>query len=308
MQTRGPNARMPNIAKIAQQAEQAGFYEAVLGDHIIFPNKIMSSYPYAESGIHHGSIEGETLECLSLLTFIAAKTSVLRIVTGIMIVPNRNPVIAAKQLASIDVLSEGRLSVGVGVGWMKEEFKNLGLMPFEERGKVTDEYIRAYIELWTQENPKFEGNYCSFSDIRFRPKPIQKPYPPIWIGGESDAALRRVANIGNCWHPIGLNRKVPLETSNQLENRIAKLNQFALEAGRDPSDIEIAYRVPHFELRNKESPKPFIGTQKQILSDIRNFEDIGVNHLILDFRSYNLDETLVLIEEFADKIAPHFLG
>ena len=107
MQTRGPNARMPNIAKIAQRAEQAGFYEAVLGDHIIFPNQIRSSYPYAESGIHHGSIEGETLECLSLLTFIAAKTSVIRIVTGIMIVPNRNPIVAAKQLASIDVLSEG---------------------------------------------------------------------------------------------------------------------------------------------------------------------------------------------------------
>ncbi len=307
MQTRGPNARMPNIAKIAQRAEQAGFYEAVLGDHIIFPNQIRSSYPYAESGIHHGSIEGETLECLSLLTFIAAKTSVIRIVTGIMIVPNRNPIVAAKQLASIDVLSEGRLSVGVGVGWMREEFKNLGLPSFEERGKVTDEYIRAYIELWTKDDPKFNGNYCSFSDIRFLPKPIQKPYPPIWVGGESDAALRRVAKIGNCWHPIGLNRNFPLVTSNQLANRIDKLNTLTLKADRNPADIEIAYRVPHFELRNKNSPNPFIGTQEQVLSDIRDFEDIGVSHLILDFRSYNLDETLVLIEEFGNKIAPHFL-
>jgi probable F420-dependent oxidoreductase len=298
---------MPNVAKIAQRAEQAGFYEAVLGDHIIFPNEIRSSYPYAESGVHHGSMEGETLECLSLLTFIAAKTSVLRIVTGIMIVPNRNPIIAAKQLSTIDVLSEGRLSVGVGVGWMKEEFKNLGLIAFEERGKVTDEYIRAYIELWTKDNPRFEGNYCSFSDIRFLPKPIQRPYPPIWIGGESDAALKRVARIGNCWHPIGLNRNVPLETPNQLKNRIDKLNEFVLKEGRDPSDIEIAYRIPHFQLRNTNSPKPFVGTQEQILSNISAFANIGVSHLIFDFRSYNLDETLALIDEFADKIAPYFL-
>ena len=96
-------------------------------------------------------------------------------------------------------------------------------------------------------------------------------------------------------------------TSNQLANRIDKLNTLTLKADRNPADIEIAYRVPHFELRNKNSPNPFIGTQEQVLSDIRDFEDIGVSHLILDFRSYNLDETLVLIEEFGNKIAPHFL-
>ena len=108
-----------------------------------------------------------------------------------LIVPHRNPIIAAKSLATLDYLSGGRLIIGVGVGWMREEFEAVGCESFDERGAVTDEYIRAFKELWTSDNPTFEGKYVSFSDINFLPKPVQKPHPPLWVGGESRPAIRR---------------------------------------------------------------------------------------------------------------------
>ena len=179
---------------MARCGEELGFALIGVSDHIVMPRTIRSLYPYNESGEMGGS--GEFLDQLSLMSFLAAHTLTARLLTSVMVLPHRSPVLAAKMLASIDVLSQGRLVVGAGVGWMKEEFEAIGAPPYEERGAVGEEYIRAFKELWTSDAPSFEGRYVRFSDLTFSPKPIQKPHPPIWIGGESPPALRRVGSTG----------------------------------------------------------------------------------------------------------------
>ena len=189
----GPLASPENLAILARRGEEMGFDVIGVGDHIVMPKSISSRYPYSESGDFPAG--GECLEQPTLLSFVASHTSTARPLTSVMVLPYRSPVFVAKMLATIDVLSRGRLIVGVGVGWMREEFGALGSPPYDERGAVGDEYINAFKELWTSDDPAFEGKYCSFRGISFAPKPVQKPHPPIWVGGESpfgwDANLDR---------------------------------------------------------------------------------------------------------------------
>jgi probable F420-dependent oxidoreductase len=174
-----------NIATLAQQGEAMGFGIIAVTDHIIFPTRILSTYPGSGSGQYYaaGESQGEYLEALALLSFLAGLTSSAKLLTAVMVLPNRPPILTAKMLATIDVLSKGRVIVGCGVGWMREEFDALGSPPFEKRGAVCNEYIRAFRELWTQDHPTFEGTYCRFANVEFAPKPVQKPHPPIWTGG-----------------------------------------------------------------------------------------------------------------------------
>ena len=155
---RGPLATPEALGSLARHGEELGFDSVQTGDHIVVPNSIASRYPYSQGGEFPGGELGESMEQLTLLSFLAGQTTRIRLVTSVIIVPHRNPLVAAKVLATLDILSGGRLIVGVGAGWMKEEFEALGLPPFEERGAVTDEYIRAYKELWTSDNPSFEGD------------------------------------------------------------------------------------------------------------------------------------------------------
>ena len=155
---------------------------------------------------------------MTAATFIAAATSKLRIVTSVMVVPHRPAVLTAKILATIDYLSKGRLTLGIGAGWCKEEFKAIGAPPFDDRGDVTDEWMMVCKELWTSDAPKFDGKYVKFSDVLFPPKPVQKPIP-IWVGGESGPALRRTAKYGDAWYPIGTNPQFPMDTLTRLQGR-----------------------------------------------------------------------------------------
>ena len=216
MPGRGPIATPENLGVIARRAEELGYYCIMASDHIVVPRQISSTYPYTEGGEFPGSVSGESMEQLTVLAYLAGQTKTIRLATSVMIVPHRNPLVAAKALATLDVLSQGRVIVGIGVGWMREEFEALGLPPFQERGAVVDEYILAFKELWTSDNPTFDGEYCRFSDITFLPKPVQKPHPPIWVGGESRRAMRRAARLGNGWYPIGSNPQFPMGVPEQL--------------------------------------------------------------------------------------------
>ncbi len=304
LQSRGPASSPENLALVAVRAEELGFDYAFLGDHIVIPDSFVSEYPYSATGSFTGAASGEWLEQLTVLTFVAAKTSRIRLAPGVLILPHRNPVVTAKVLATIDVLSKGRLIVGVGVGWLREEFEALGLPPFEERGAVGNEYIRAFKELWTQENPSFQGKYCNFSKIRFEPKPVQKPHPPIWVGGESPPALRRAASLGDAWHPIGSNPKFPLMTADELKASVDRLAGYAQKAGRDPASIEVAYRVPRYSLTTERSSQPFVGDVAQVVNDVREFAAVGASHLVFDFRSEDAQETVRIMEEFAGRVMP----
>jgi probable F420-dependent oxidoreductase len=306
---RGQLATPERLGIIARKGEEFGFDTLLTGDHILVPKNISSVYPYTEGGEFPGSGSGESMEQITLLSYIAGQTSKIRLVTSVLIVPHRNPLIAAKSLATLDLLSGGRLVVGVGVGWMREEFQALGLPPFEERGAVTDEYIRAFKVLWTEDDPHFQGKYISFDDISFLPKPVQKPHPPIWVGGESRPALRRTAELADGWYPLGSNPTFPMGTPEQLKAGMERLAGYAERFGRDPSTIETIYRTHQFELLKQAAGPdrlPFVGDADQIAGDIRQYQDMGVTSMIWDFlrQTDDLDSMLGLMEDFSTQVWP----
>ena len=305
--TRGPMATSEGIATLVQKGEALGFAIISVSDHIIIPKRIASTYPYNESGAFAGSASGECMEQLTLLSFLVGITSSAKLLTSVMVLPHRPPVLTAKALATIDVLSKGRLIVGCGVGWMREEFEAIGAPAYDERGSVGDEYIRAFKELWTSDNPAFEGKYCRFANVSFAPKPVQKPHPPIWVGGESPAALRRAGRLANAWYPIGTNPRFPVGTPEQFGEYAARVKRYAREAGRDPSTLDFAYSTSWLNdqqaltLPNGER-RPLTGTPQQIAGDIKRYEDLGVRHMMVNLQGDTQAQTLERMQRFADRI------
>jgi probable F420-dependent oxidoreductase len=307
--TRGPMATPQSLATLARTGEELGFATISVSDHIIIPKTIDSTYPYNESGTFAGSPTGECLEQLSLLSYLVGVTSSAKLLTSVMVLPHRPPVLTAKMLATIDVLSNGRLIVGCGVGWMREEFEALGAPAYDERGSVGDEYIRAFKELWTSDNPSFEGTYCRFTNVAFAPKPVQKPHPPIWTGGESPAALRRAGRLANVWYPIGSNPRFPVATPGQFADYAAKVKRHAQDAGRDPSSLGFAYSANWFNDQQASTlpdgqRRPLTGTPQQIADDIKHYEDLGVRHMMVNLQGETQAQTLERMQRFADRIMP----
>ncbi len=300
----GPTSQPKALIQIAQQGDRLGFDSMVVGDHIVVPQTVKSSYPYSVGSELPWGESGDHLEQLTQLTFLAGVTERIRIVPSVMIVPYRNPVLTAKILSTMDVLSEGRLVVGVGVGWLEEEFWAVDAPPFAERGAITNEYIRAFKELWTNDTPAFEGKYVQFSDITMSPKPVQKPHPPIWVGGQSRPAIRRAVELGNAWHPIGATPAAPLEPEEMASN-LDYLRNHADKIGRNPSEVEVAMKAPLYDtnLTSGESRRRFGGSAEQILEDVRIYADLGVSHLIFDIRSADLSHTLERMNWLAEEVA-----
>ena len=272
-----PNA----LSDIAKLGDRLGFFCMVMPDHVLQPNQVQSTYPYSLTGdiLEAGqSGDGEWPEQITTLAYLAGITDRIKLVTSVMIIPYRNPILTAKMLSTLDMLSKGRLILGAGVGWMEEEFELLNTEPFAERGAVTNEYLRAFVELWTSDNPTFEGKYVNFSDITFLPKPVQKPHPPIWIGGQSKPAIRRAAQIGNAWHPVGAIPAAPLEPEELAEN-LALLHDYAEKAGRDPSQLQVSVKAPLYDSNNSDgSRRRFTGSPDEVRQDVQTYADVGVTH------------------------------
>ena len=188
------------------------------------------------------------MEQLTTAAWVAAKTSKIRLVLAVMVVPHRPAVVTSKMLATIDVLSGGRLVIGIGAGWLKVEMEAVATTPFAERGAVTDEYMDAMRTIWTQDKPVFHGKYTNIDGLLTDPKPVQKPYPPIWVGGESGPSMRRAARIGDAWYPIGSNNAHLLDTLPRLTAGIAPHARPDPAAGRDPAAI--GRRLP------RQAPRP----------------------------------------------------
>ena len=219
------------IRTVAQTAERLGYDVLWTAEHIIFPQAITTPYPYGGSFPY--PISDPILGIVATLSYVAAITSRIKLGSSVLVLPYRNPLVLAKELASLDVLSGGRLLLGVAAGWLKEEFDLLGV-PFRERGQRTDEYVALLHALWTQERVTFHGRCFDVVDAAFFPKPLQQPHPPIWIGGGSAAALRRVARLGDGWIAV------PRPTLDDLANDIQEIRRLADDAGRDPTSIGIA--------------------------------------------------------------------
>jgi probable F420-dependent oxidoreductase len=281
----GPHAReqvVERIQVVARQAEALGYHSLWAADHIVLPTHLTSKYPYHPEGKFPIDPAENFLEPLTVLSYVAACTTNIRLGTGVLIIPYRNPVVTAKTLATLDVLSRGRVILGAGVGWMAEEFAFLNT-PYRERGARTDEYLKAIKALWTEEEPAFQGRFVQFSDLRCEPKPVQKPHPPIWIGGHSQAALRRTATLADGWYGHVLWRN-----PEALPREIQTIKELAEQAGRDPRSL--TYAAPAYER-----------TFEDVLRSLPRYQQAGLNHVVLAFFMWTegFEEMLKLMERFA---------
>ena len=310
----GPEA----LARVARHGEELGFDHLALGDHIVIPRDISSRYPYTESGDFAGEWAhteesggtGIMFEQLTVLAYISALTGSIRLLTSVTVLPYREPLLTAKILATIDVLSEGRLDVGCGAGWMEEEFVALQSPPFARRGAVTNEYIFALKELWTSANPEFSGEYVRFSGIAFEPKPVQSPHPPIWVGGERPPAMRRAARHADVWYPFGNNPRHRLDSIERLRGGVGRLRHETEKAGRCADSVRIAYSAEMFysdagpQYETDGTRRLLTGEPVQVAEDIAALADLGVEHLMLDYEGATIDETLARMERFATRVRP----
>src|SRR5215813_1557076 len=276
------------MTRIATEGEAMGFDYLTMTDHVVLPDTKVPGYPYSESGEFYEEAPIERHEQIVGMAWIAAKTSRIRLVAAVLVVPHRPAVLAAKMLATLDVLSRGRLVVGIGAGWLKTEFDAVVTSPFEDRGAVTDEYIDAFRVLWTEKAPRFAGRFSRFDNIVLEPKPVQKPHPPIWVGGEGGPAVRRAARVGAAWYPIGSNNKHLLDTLPRLRGGIARLRQAAAQAGRDPASVGVSYRVKRYgavvpPLASDGERRLFSGSDADIIADVRAMRDEGVTAIDFDF-------------------------
>ena len=297
--TRGRTATPEALQTLVQRGEALGFHSVVIADHVVFPVRIASKYPYTVSGVFPGG--GDTLEQLTLATFVAAHTQRLRIVTSVMILPHRHPVLAAKMLATLDVLSRGRLTVGVGVGWLREEFEALGAPDFDRRGAASDEVLTIFKTLWSGSPASFAGTFFRFEELRCLPAPVQKPHPPIWIGGHSRAALRRVARHGDGWHPVGANPASMLGPA-ELRTLLTELSRLMEAERRDPAALTIAYKAPLYDVDAGADGgrRPFSGSDAQVREDIATYAALGVHELIFDFRGDDVGRSAERMQRFAE--------
>ncbi|HXX49365.1 MAG TPA: LLM class F420-dependent oxidoreductase [Myxococcota bacterium] len=226
-----PLADGPFLRAVGESAEAAGFDSLWVAEHVVLFDEYASRYPYSADGRIPAGGKSGILEPFGALTYLAACTSRIRLGTGICLVPQRNPVYTAKEAASVDWLSGGRLDLGVGVGWLEEEFRAVNV-PFARRGERTVSYLEVMKRLWCDDVSEYKDEFYELPACRQYPKPLQQPHPPIHFGGESDAALRRVAQIGQGWYGFNLE-------PDQLAERLRALDRFLAARGRSRAEVLI---------------------------------------------------------------------
>lgn len=299
-----PNTGVPSFTPqemrtMAMRAEELGFESVWVSDHVVVPSQIEPRYPYSPSGIPPFGADQAWSEPLTVLANLAGCTHRVKLATGVLIVPYREPVVLAKTVSTLDYFSGGRVILGIGVGWMEEEFVALGLDTYHERGKVTDEYIRIFKELWTNDDPEFQGSYARFSGIKFYPKPVQKPHPPIWVGGTTRAALRRTARMGDGWIPAGS------ISPSEMGQMVGQIRDMTERAGRPREAVAIAHSAPvDFSPASDGPRQTMAGTAQEIASDITAYQRAGVRHFRCNFQGDTLNEKLENMERFAGEVMP----
>jgi probable F420-dependent oxidoreductase len=276
----GPLASPDNLVRLARRAEDLGIDSVWVADHLVAPVSVASVYPYdrrpdAKPG-EMGVIE-EFYEPLTTLAFLAGATTRIRLGVSVYVVPYRNPVVTAKIVATLDALSGGRAMLGVGVGWLREEFAALG-QDASRRGRVTDEYLEVCRRLWRDEVASFEGRHYRLPPVRTGPKPVQRPWPPLWVGGNSDAALDRALALGDGWHLIDL-------SPDEVAERVAALRGRLDASGRAASEIVVSLRKGIL-LRDadRDGDKPLYGTADKLRRDRDAYAAAGVRYLVSNLR------------------------
>jgi probable F420-dependent oxidoreductase len=265
--------------ELCKRAESAGFESVWGGEHVIIPKTIESPYPYSEDGKIPVTADTPIPDPLIWLAYVAAAAPSLRLGTCILILPQRNPVVLAKELATLDHLSGGRVELGIGVGWMREEFDALGL-PWEARGARNDEYVAAMRALWAGEEAEFHGKFVDFAPVTCAPRPVNGNIPII-VGGDSEVAIRRAARLADGYFPGSSDPAV-------LEGLVRSLHAEAREHGRQPEDIEISAIFGE----QMENPK----------EGVEQMSALGVSRLMVPAFFFMGPDGLERLEEFGEAV------
>lgn len=288
------------LMETARSAEALGYASVWAADRIVTPWQIDTPYPYSADQRFIVPPDLPFLEPLTCLAYLAGGTEQIALGMSVLVMPYRHPLHWAKIATTIDHLSRGRLILGVGVGWMAEEFDALGAN-FKERGAVADEQLEIASRLWGEDKPSFEGRYYRFHEVGFSPKPMQRPRIPIWVGGEGPRAQRRAARYGDAWFPYFV-RITPRELAARFDN----VRRWAREAGRDPEPIRLSCCLP-IELTPVPVPQQedhLRGSPDQITVALRAYGKIGVEHIALQFMVPRWPERREQIERFAQEVMP----
>ncbi|MBI3245592.1 MAG: LLM class F420-dependent oxidoreductase [Deltaproteobacteria bacterium] len=264
------------VVAAAEAAEALGYSTVWVVDHIIFPAKLEGGYAFNPLD--------PILEPMTVLAALAMKTTRVKLGTAVLILPYRHPIYTGKVLATVDVLSGGRLVVGVGAGWLEQEFTALG-QSISERGSRTNETIDILKALWTEDVPSYSGKHFQFSNIKFVPQPLQKPRPKILVGGMTPGALQRVARRGDGWVAMG---KGPDDLVKPLET----LRELTLKAGRKPEELQL-------NMLPLATP-----SLDQVIKDVPRYSELGVQHLYLSFRAWTAEfpQYMELMARFAHEV------
>ena len=272
------------VIDLAVCCEDLGFDSVWASEHVF-----NVSYVYDRIG------DKPYYEPLTVLTYVAAKTSTIGLGTSVLVLPYHNPIRLAKVAATLDVLSGGRMMLGVGVGVIEEELEAMG-SPFAERGAITDETIAIMKELWTNEDPSYLGKYHSFSGMKFTPKPVQKPHIPIIIGGTSKAAIRRAARSGAAWHPTALSPEVLAQGMEYLKEQV-------VTAGRDPSEVEVSVSAAIGSTHNHN--RYSLGEDpEEVLERAQKYQEMGVGRLVVSPNTRDQSQLRPIMEMIAEVVIP----
>ena len=293
----GPIGTRRNVLTFARRMEALGYDSLWASDHVVIPHRITSRYPYSPTGQFPLGPEVPFLEPLTTLALVAGATERVRLGTSILVLPHRNPVLAAKMAATLDHLSEGRLVLGVGVDWMREEIELLG-GDYDRRGAWSDEALAVMRACWRDGRTAHHGEFFSFDDIGVFPKPTRGDIP-ILIGGHTERALRRVVALGDGWHAAFI-------TPQALQADLVRLRAECARQQRPFDQLTISVRAG---LSLREAPlgsdrKPLQGSRDQILADLVAFRDLGVESMLLETRYRDLDDMIAIYETFARDLRP----
>jgi probable F420-dependent oxidoreductase len=294
----GRSATRRTLQQYAQFAERLGFSQLWAAERLVIPWTIETPYPYSEGATFIVPPDRPFLESLTVLAFLAGCTENIKLGVSVLVLPYRHPLHWAKVAATIDVLSEGRFTLGIGVGWMKEEFDALNA-PFAERGRVSDEQLHMLRSVLTEEHCTFESSHYQFHDIAFNPKGHNRSHVPVWVGGEGLAAQKRAARYGDAWFPYFVH-----VTPRELAARWQRVQRQAEDAGRDPSQIALNLNLPIWVTDEPAAQEEGVlrGTPEQLQAAIEPFRQLGVQHLALQFMVPHYPERLVQIERFATTV------
>jgi probable F420-dependent oxidoreductase len=292
----GKQASGNALVAFAQRAEALGFHSGWVSDHIAWPRDIESHYPYTPDGAFPATPDLPWLDPIGTMFFVAGCTTTLKLGSSVLILGYRPPVQTAKAIASLDVMSGGRVILGVGVGWMREEFEVLG-MPFDHRGRRGDEQLEVFRTLFTDARPSYAGDYYQFPEIGFEPKPVNGRVP-IWVGGNTEAAYKRTARFGDAFHAA-------FEPVDDVRAAWARVQELAEGEGRDPSTLILSIRLFLDPESLMPPAKSIAGSAEQMLDTIGVWQQIGVSHVMVDpVASGGLDGRSAAMEHFMVDVAP----